>query len=89
MKAGKPDAASKIELEGKVLQKQFAKGSKSEHDALYLETEQGSFVLRRVGGNPFSDPVLKKLIGKKVMATGTINGHLFLATEIKELKKDK
>lgn len=74
-----------VELTGKVVERKFAAGSKSEHDAVFLETEQGAFQLRRVGGNPFVDPVLQKLIGKKVMATGTLHQSLFLATEVKEV----
>ena len=88
MKAGNPEKKqNEVELVGKVVQKKFAQGSKSEHDAMYLETDQGSFVLRRLGGNPFSDPVLKKLVGKKITATGILNKSLFLATDVKLIGK--
>ena len=68
-----------MEVTGKVIQKKFAPGSKSEHDAIYIETDQGDFQLRRLGGNPFSDPELIKLVGKKITAAGVLNGRLFIA----------
>ena len=70
------------QLTGKVVLKKFAAGSKSEHDAVYLESGEGSFVLRRMGGNPFHDPELHKLVGKQITATGTVNQSLFLAKDI-------
>jgi hypothetical protein len=54
------------EFVGKVDKKLFGAGSKSEHDAIMLETTEGAFVLRRVGGNPFSDPQVDQLLGKTI-----------------------
>jgi hypothetical protein len=84
MKAGKVEKVSttQIQLTGKVMQKKFAEGSKSEHNAIYLKTNHGSFQLRRLGGNPFADPVLKKLVGKKITAAGTLNQKLFIASAL-------
>lgn len=82
MKAGKDN---KVELVGKVVQKKFGKGSKSEHEAICLQTDEDSYVLRRLGANPFSDPELQKLVGEKVCATGVINDYLFLASELKKI----
>lgn len=85
MKADKLNKVNKeIELTGKVLLKKFATGSKSEHEAIYFETDKGSFVLRREGGNPFNDPFLNKLEGKNITAKGVINKYVFLAKELKE-----
>lgn len=84
MKADKRDIEkSETELTGKVILKTFGEGSKSEHEAIYLETANGSYVLRRQGGNPFNDPVLFKLEGKKITARGILNKYVFLAREIK------
>ena len=47
------------EFVGKVTKRPFGKGSKSEHDAVYLETGEKAYVLRRQGGNPFRDPQLE------------------------------
>ena len=74
---------SAIELTGKVTKGSFSKGSKSEHTAMYLETKEGSFVLRRTGGNPFADPSLQKLEGKTVTAKGVLDNKTFYATEMK------
>ena len=82
MKADKTN--NQTEITGTVVRKKFSEGSKSEHDAIYIETETSSYVLRRVGANPFSDPELEKLVGKKICATGTINDYLFLASDIRE-----
>ena len=87
MKANKEENESgNVELTGKVIQKKFAEGSKSEHNAVYLETPGGTYQLRRLGGNPFSDPLLNKLIGKKINATGILKGMLFLAKNLAEIK---
>lgn len=87
MKANKIEKENgDIELTGKVIQKKFGDGSKSEHNAVYLETTEGDYQLRRLGGNPFSDPELNKLIGKKINATGIIKGMLFIAKKLTEIK---
>lgn len=84
MKADKRDHVnSETELSGKVILKTFGEGSKSEHEAVYLETANGSYVLRRQGANPFNDPFLFKLEGKKITAMGVLNKYVFLAREIK------
>ena len=74
-----------MELKGKVVMKNFGKGSKSEHDAVYLETKKGDFVLRQVGTNAFENKELKKMLGKEVVATGVLKDYLFLAKKIKEV----
>ena len=58
------------EFVGKVTKKSFGKDSKSESEAIFLETGDGEFVLRRQGGNPFHDPELQKLVGKTIRCTG-------------------
>ena len=71
-------------LTGKVIQKIFGENSKSEHNAVYLQTDDATYQLRRLGGNAFSDPMLSKLVGKNITATGVLTGMLFLAKEINE-----
>ena len=82
MKAGKKDSDT---ITGKVIKKLFAKGSKSEHEAICIQTEEGVYKLKRMGGNPFKDAELEKLVGKDVKATGTIDDYQFIATEITEV----
>jgi hypothetical protein len=64
------------EFSGKVSQKTVAKGSKSEHLAVVLETGAGDLVLRRPGGNPFSDPELERLVGKTIRVKGQKTDNL-------------
>jgi len=76
--------ANMMELQGKVVLKKFAEGSKSEHDAVFLETGDQSYQLRRLGGNPFDDPELRSMVGKTVKAKGLLNDQLFIAHELNE-----
>ena len=65
---------------GRVAKKTVNKGSRSEREAVVLETnDQGPLVMRRPEGNPFSDPVLDKLVGSDVELQGDLyNGELFI-----------
>lgn len=78
-------APSVTYLEGYVKEKKAGAGSKSEHMAICLDTEDESFVLRLNGDNPFSHEKLNKLIGKKVRATGLIKDYIFFAANVIEI----
>ena len=65
-------------LHGRVVRRLHGRGSKSEHEALVLETERGSFRLRRPDGNAFRDPELEELEGREINAEGTLEGTIFL-----------
>jgi hypothetical protein len=68
------------EFSGRVAKKRFGSGTKSEHTAIVLETDQGDFVLRRPGANAFSDPSLDRLVGKTIRCRGRVLEYtLFLA----------
>ncbi len=69
-----------MQLTGQVIKKPFGVGSKSEHIAVQLVTDQGEYVLRRRGGNPFRDEELEKLVGKTISAEGEIMNYTFLMT---------
>ena len=61
------------ELSGDVVRKQVGQGTKSEHLAIVLTTDDGrEFILRRLGGNAFKDPELESLIGHKIKGAGEI-----------------
>jgi hypothetical protein len=60
---------------GAVIRKPIAAGSKSAHAAVILDTGSEQFVLRRVGGNPFSDPTLEQLVGQKITFDGSVRGY--------------
>jgi hypothetical protein len=66
---------------GSVIKRAFGVGTKSEHDAIMLITDNGDYVLRRQGGNAFHDPALEELVGKKVQVTGTVTGYTLLMTD--------
>jgi hypothetical protein len=63
---------------GTVFRKAYAPGSKSEHEAVCFRTGQEEFLLRRRGGNAFSDSVLNALVGKEIQADGEVVGHTLL-----------
>lgn len=67
-------------FQGRVVRKRVSAGSKSEHDALVLAASDGQeYRLRRPQGNPFRDPELDVLEGKRIECEGTVrNGQLIL-----------
>ena len=67
-----------MERTGSVIRKQIAAGSKSERPAVLLQTENGEYVLRIQGGNPFQDTRLDALVGKRIRARGELHGYTFL-----------
>ena len=56
--------------EGQVVRKRHAAGSKSDRDAVMLDVGDEELVLRRFGGNAFSDDVLDKLVGHRIRGMG-------------------
>ena len=69
-------------LAGKVVRGPFGAGSKSERQAIWLETAQGRFVLRRKDGPTFGDKALEKYVGKRVTCDGFIVDYMLLAERI-------
>lgn len=67
-----------MERSGTVVRKTVAAGSKSERSAILLQADEGEYVLRIQGGNPFDDRRLEPLIGKRIRARGQLHGHTFL-----------
>ena len=70
-----------VELSGRVIKQIIGKGTKSEHDAVLLETKDGNYVLRRRGGNPFRDPELDALVGQRIRANGVLTAYTFVMTD--------
>jgi hypothetical protein len=70
---------------GLVSRAPFAPGSKSEQQAIWLDSSVGRFVLRRKGGPAFGDKSLEKYVGKQVSCDGFIVGYTLLAEKIKIL----
>jgi hypothetical protein len=69
------------EFVGRVTRRMFGIGTKSEHDAVYLDTDRGSFLLRRAGGNPFRDREIESLVGKRIRCRGEVSGYFIIMTE--------
>ncbi len=71
---------------GNVVKKRWGKGSKSDHMAVVLESGESFHRLRRVGGNPFFDEELEKLVGKKIEVKGSLmDPYTILLTSWQEL----
>ncbi len=71
--------------EGDVGRQVLGAGTKSERDAVVLQTADGTVALRRRGGNAFADPELDALVGRRVRVTGTATESTFLADDIEVL----
>ena len=68
-------------LQGRVVRKRVSIGSKSEHEALVLVTPDGEeYKLRRQEGNPFRDPELDVLEGKRIECEGIVRDGLIIMT---------
>jgi hypothetical protein len=66
-------------ISGTVVRKNVAGGSKSEHQAVLLRTADGEeWLLRRLGGNAFSDPQLDELVGASITGEGQVAGNTFI-----------
>ena len=79
-----------MKLKGKVVEGTFGKDSKSEHNAVYLDTGENKYRLKRFGVNPFYDETLHNLIGKTIEAEGNLTDHFFeITNDPSELKTKK
>jgi hypothetical protein len=70
-------------MTGTVVRAPFGTGSKSEREAIWLDTGEQRLVLRRKDGPTFDDPALDKYVGKRVTCDGFIVGYSLLAERIK------
>lgn len=71
-------------LRGRVTCGLYAQGSKSEREAVFLETDKGRYVLRRKTGPVFGDVELEQYVGHDVVCDGFLVGTSFLAEQIQE-----
>ncbi len=69
-------------LAGSVMAGPVGAGSKSERAAVWIETAQGRYLLRRQGGPSHGDATLLRYIGQRVVCCGFIVGHSLLAERI-------
>ena len=73
-------------LRGEVSHGPYATGSKSEREAVFIETESGRYLLRRKGGPVFADEKLKRFVGQTVECDGFFVGTTLLAERIDVVK---
>jgi len=74
-----------MRVEGLVVQDRYAPGSKSEHNAVMLQTtDKQRYLLRRLGGNPFYDKDLVSLVGKSIIAEGDLRGQTLIMSSWQE-----
>ena len=69
-------------ISGTVDRAPFGADSKSARDAVWVDTPQGRFVLRRKDGPTFDDKALDRYVGKRVTCSGFIVGYSLLAERI-------
>ncbi len=74
--------------EGEVIRKRHAAGSKSDRDAVMLDVGDEELVLRRFGGNAFSDDVLDGLVGHRIRGMGQRVGCTLILKDWVELDGD-
>lgn len=60
--------------------------SKSARDAVVLQRDEGSLVLRVQGGNAFRDPALAALVGKTIEAEGIVHEGVLIMTRWREVE---
>ena len=66
-----------LDLTGTVRKRPVGGASKSAREAVVLESDSGEFILQREGANPFYDPDLEALVGKRIRFRGVIDGFVF------------
>jgi hypothetical protein len=74
--------SSVMQYRGDVVLKKVDIGSKSERDAVFLANIKNSRYLdnrdiemRRPGGSPFHDDILRQLVGHKIECSGDVYGY--------------
>ena len=73
------------EFKGQVVKGPFAVGSKSERQGIFLESKGDRYLLRQMGGTPYRDEELEKLVGKTIKAEGEIDDYLLMLSDWKVL----
>ncbi len=72
-------------FEGLVVQRLHAKGTKSGHDAILLETREGTHRLRRAAGTSFDDPKLQAIVGKRIACVGSLHQGMLIIDSWEDL----
>ena len=78
--SSRPEPVQK--LRGQVTKGSYGKGSKSEREAVFLDTPEGRYLLRRKSGPAYADPELERYVGHPVECDGFLLGTTLLAERI-------
>ncbi len=81
---GSIDADNQMRYTGKVFKKLYAPCSKSEREAVMIKTEEGEFLLRRLGSNSFEGETLNDWVGKDVQCEGQRTDTTLIITHCEE-----
>jgi hypothetical protein len=69
-------------LRGRITKGMYGKASKSEREAVFMETANGRYVLRRKAGPAFDDTKLNQYVGHEVECDGFLVGKTLLGDRI-------
>ncbi len=69
-------------LQGWVTQGPYGRGSKSERQAIFVETADRKYILRRKTGPAFGDTSMVQYVGHQVKCDGFVVGTTLLAEKI-------
>ena len=70
------------QLRGHVARGVYGKGTKSEREAIFIETGSARYLLRRKTGPAYADKELDQYVGRTVICSGFLLGTTLLADEI-------
>lgn len=73
-------------VRGRVTRGPYAQGSKSEREAVFIETAGGRYLLRRKTGPVFGDGELEQYVGHDVVCDGFLVGTSLLTERIQLVK---
>jgi hypothetical protein len=74
------------ELRGRVTRGVHARGTKSEREAVFVDTGKKRYVLRRKSGPAYGDKQLDRYVDHVVSCSGFLLGTTLLAETIKEVE---
>lgn len=72
-------------VRGRVTKGRYAPGTKSEREAVFIETGSERYVLRRKDGPAFADGALERYVDHTVACDGFVLGTTLLAERIEKL----
>jgi hypothetical protein len=72
-------------LRGQVTRGEYGKGSKSEREAVFIDTGGQRYLLRRKGGSAFADAELERYVGQTIECDGFLVGTTLLAETIRQI----